>query len=393
MALLGRLVLLEYDVGGPRLWHERIPLEHIREDLYVVVTPDRDIYAEELGLMNADLRNIRVRPGPGAVPPGVDPARIYGLPVWGANEMAAIRDEARRVAAVERGAAPVPAPVQPLAPVAAPQASEVVAVYPAGTLKWLYAEAAHGMKFGQEATGVVHAATRGAKAVQDLGAGNQIFVECVDGDDLQSFFQRPALSDKRVLAMKLNPMGQAERSLQDLAKDCVEQPVQWSLTGPRTAKWCVSYLSIEGLGFEGHHERVRQITKADASSWGIQEHFQISMTLRQALLVDQLDAYNLLSVEIQFRRLQTIEFSYSEKARDAESRAVGGRLSLEEQTVFGGVTRQFSTLMICPDLLTHVKSEVEAEASLAKNLRKAREEREQARKNNKKAGGGKGEDP
>lgn len=109
------------------------------------------------------------------------------------------------------------------------------------------------------------------------------------------------------------------------------------------------------------------------------------MTLRQALLVDQVDAYNLLRIEIQFRRLQTIEFSYSEKARDAESRAVGGRLSLEEQT------RQFSTLMICPE---HVKSEVEAEASLAKSLRKAREEREAACRTNKKGGGGKqGEDP
>lgn len=49
--------------------------------------------------------------------------------------------------------------------------------------------------------------------------------------------------------------------------------------------------------------------------------------------------------------------------------------------------------MVCPDLLSHVKAEVEAEASLAKNLRKAREEREAARKGNKKAGGAKGEDP
>ena len=107
------------------------------------------------------------------------------------------------------------------------------------------------------------------------------------------------------------------------------------------------------------------------------------MSLRQALLVDQVDAFNLLSIEIQFRRLQTIEYSYSEKAREQESKAVGGRLSLEEQTSFGGVTRQFSTLMVCPELLEHVKFETEKEASLAKNLRKAREERELARKGKK----------
>lgn len=36
--------------------------------------------------------------------------------------------------------------------------------------------------------------------------------------------------------------------------------------------------------------------------------------------------------------------------------------------------------MICPDLLSHVKTEVERDAALAKILRKAREEREIARK-------------
>lgn len=96
-------------------------------------------------------------------------------------------------------------------------------------------------------------------------------------------------------------------------------------------------------------------------------------------------------MEIQFRRLQTIEFSYSEKAKELEAKAVGGRLSLEEQTCFGGVTRQYSTLLICPELLDYVKAETEKEASLSKNLRKAREEREAARRGKK--GGKQTEDP
>lgn len=221
-------------MGGPRLWHERLPLEHVRNDIYIVVTPDRDVYAEELGLMNSDLRNIRVRPRPGGIPPGVDPARIYGLPAWSANELS-LRDEARRVAAVERGAAPAPGPVQLLAPAAIPQNQDVVTPYAAGTLEWLVADVGHGMKYGQEAAAVTIAMSRGAKSVLDLGGGKQVFVECVDGGDLQEFLQKPALSDKRVLAMKLKPAGQAERSLQDLAKDCVESPVPWTLTGTRTS--------------------------------------------------------------------------------------------------------------------------------------------------------------
>ena len=72
-----------------------------------------------------------------------------------------------------------------------------------------------------------------------------------------------------------------------------------------------------------------------------------------------------------------------ERAREQEAKAVGGRLSLEEQSTFGGITRAAATLMICPDLLSHVKTEVERDAALAKNLRKAREEREIARKGGK----------
>ena len=75
-----------------------------------------------------------------------------------------------------------------------------------------------------------------------------------------------------------------------------------------------------------------------------------------------------------------------ERAREQESKAVGGKLSLEEQSTFGGITRAAATLMVCPDLLEHVKAEVERDANLAKNLRKAREEREMARRGGGKKG-------
>eukprot|EP00438_Fugacium_kawagutii_P028256 Skav200691 [mRNA] locus=scaffold6391:1205:6504:+ [translate_table: standard] len=392
MALQGRLVLVQYDVGGPQLWHERQALEHVQGDNYIVLTPDGDVYMEELGLLNTDLRAVRVRPGPGILPPGIRGAQVYGLPPFSAAEMTGFEAEARRQAADERrvlggGVAPPAAggvPVAPVAPgVGATALLDPVDGYAAGTLKWLAAEQVEHHHYGQEVPGVTAALVKGAKAVFQLPSGASIFVTCVDGADYYKFLQRPALGDNRVLEVELNALGQPERSLKDVASLCKEVKCRWTLAGPRTSRWCINYLAVEGLGFEGHHERLRQVTRADASSWGIQEHFQVSMSLRQALLVDQLDGFNLLSIEIQFRRLQTIEYSYSEKAREQESKAVGGKLSLEEQTTFGGVTRQFSTLMVCPELLEHVKAETEKEASLAKNLRKAREEREAARRGKK----------
>ena len=156
---------------------------------------------------------------------------------------------------------------------------------------------------------------------------------------------------------------------------------------PQWTAHCLNSLLVENLGLEGHHERFGQLCKIDSSAWTVQ-HFQLSNVVKHALQVDQLNGYNLLSLEVIFRGLQTIEFAYSEKAKEAKSRAVGGRLSLEEQQTFGGTTRLASTLMVCPELLDHVKLEVERDASLAKNLRKAREERESARKAGRKTGKG-----
>ena len=351
MALANRYALVEYNVGGPRLWHERWVTEHIEGDQYIVVTPDRDVYLEELGLLNDDIRTIRLRPAMGILPAGIVAGEVYPLPAWGANDLAALRDEARRAAEVERRRIAVvpPAPVAGAGPPAAAGAGVVVdsidekAGYTSGALKWLFAESSFGCKFGQVAL------TKGAKAVHVFADGNSVFIECVDGADYFRFLQGPARCDHRVLPLELNTMDMPEVTLKEVAARSHEVPMRWQLTGPRTARWCVNYLAIENFGFEGHHERLRQVTRADASSWGIQEHFQTSMSLRTALLIDQVDPYNLLSIEVQFRRLQTIEFSYSEKAKEVEAKAVGGRLSLEEQTTFGGVTRQYSTLMICPD--------------------------------------------
>ena len=389
MALVNRYVMVQYDVGGPVLWHERWVLEHIERDEYVVVTPDEDIYVEELSLLNSDLRSIRVRAAQGAALPGIPAAEMYELPAWTAAQVAPLRAEASRVAAAERGqrggGAVAAAPVAGAAGAAA-----IAQAHPVGVLRWLAAETLGDRQYGNEVVEVTVPKVKGAKHVQDLGNGVMLFVECVDGGDVKAFIGRAARGDPRVLEQKLNSLDQAERSLQEVAQTAVEKPVSWTLPGPRTSRWCMNYLAVEGLGFEGHHERVRQICKVDSTAWGIAEHFQVSMALRQALCVDQLNGTNLLSVEIQFRRLQTIEFSYAEKARENENRSMPGKLSLEEQSSFGGVTRQFSTLMICPSLLEHVRAETEKEAVLAKSLRKAREEREAAKKAaaNKKKGGG-----
>ena len=411
MALVNRRVFLQYDVPGQVLWHERLLLAHCRGEEYAIVTPDQDVYIEEISLSNSDLRAIRIGAPGGGRPIGVRAGQIHALPAFTPAQLAGFQAEAARQITQELGAggvgpllgggaapagAGVGVAVGGAAVAAAGVAGPMVAgagggaaaaagaaaglVFDPDTLCWLAAESVAGFSFGDPVANVLAAAAEGVKIVHQLPGGVSIFLECCLGRNREAFLRRPGGWDQRTCLMQLNSLNQPEQSLKDAAARSVESAVGWVLTGPRTTKWCLGYLVSEGLGLEGHHERLRTLCRVDASAWGIQEHFQLSMVAKHALLTDQLNGPNLLCLEVIFRRIQAIEFAYGEKARESEAKAVGGRLSLEEQQVFGGLTRQAGTLMVCPALLDYVKSETEREASLSKNLRKAREERELARK-------------
>jgi len=47
----------------------------------------------------------------------------------------------------------------------------------------------------------------------------------------------------------------------------------------------------------------------------------------------------------------------------------------DESAIFTGTSREFGDAMVCPELLTHVGSEIERDANILKQVRKAREER------------------
>ena len=145
------------------------------------------------------------------------------------------------------------------------------------TLKCLAAETIGSHQFGQEVTGVPNPLAKDSKIVHVGADGVSVFVQCVDGQDYFSLFAAASQVRSKVLPVELNPIGQPERTLKEVASMGFETKVRWELAGLRTSKWRVNYLAIENLGFEGHRERLRQVTRADASSWGIQEHFQVSM--------------------------------------------------------------------------------------------------------------------
>lgn len=267
MSLLNRYVLVRYNVGGPELWHERLALEHVSGEEYIIVTPDRDLYVEELSAANEDLIGVRARPARGVLPPGIAAAAIYPLPPWTAAELTAIRGEARTMLAAERNlrGGGGGAPVGGVAEADGAGTGKVVDPYSPGQLKWLSCEKCGNFVYGQEIGAVTEALVKDAKSVYDAGDGVRLFVQCIDGGERDVFLGRNVRGDSRVLPVHLNAMGQPERTLREVASLSREVEVKWSLPGPRTTQWCINYLAIEGLGFEGHHERLRQMCRLEAT--------------------------------------------------------------------------------------------------------------------------------
>ena len=131
--------------------------------------------------------------------------------------------------------------------------------------------------------------------------------------------------------------------------------------------------------------------------WGVAEHFLIMQAIELALTYDALDIVNLGAFELMVRKAQLIEYSYSEmggggkagdggdgdsKPKKDKGKGRGGlRAGLyDESQIFMGSHKEFGDIMVAPDLLDYVSKEVERDASVLKQVRKAREERAAASK-------------
>ena len=162
----------------------------------------------------------------------------------------------------------------------------------------------------------------------------------------------------------------------------------WAIPGPRTSEWCVRFLNRRNGGPMDHHRWWIQNHSLKPDSWGVAEHDNLSKALDKLGRFDGLDLANLAGVELMFRRLQLIEYVYSEKGPGGGKGSSKGdkktdAMSLVQQheaTIFAGAHKEFGDVMVAPLLLEYVAKEVESEAAVLKQVRKAREERAAANK-------------
>jgi len=413
----GRIALVSYGEVPP-VYHMRIVIAQLASSVTElgVYTPDGDRYFEDFSGEDGSIQEVFWCSSDGVPPEGVDRARIYRFAEWPseqdlvvlyrlAGQEAAQLDRAAGVQGPEAGAPwllaaaagqppGVPAAARgPLLPrpVAAPpragrfgaEAAEVFSVPRVAAANWVLAESrgrvGEEAKRGDPVTLDGSEVLRGDRGLAPVGEGKWVLIANLGTKDPEEFRVEEAHLDARVLPVTRDTAKKRHKPWRDVCASLTElASPDWSIPGPRTTYWCCMFINKRGGGPVDWDRFWRTVNRLSFESWGVAEHEALLKSIENMGCFDQLELCNLAGVEVLFRRAQLIEYFYFEAGRRDEAGKKGAGKhgpSMEETSVFTGANRDFGECMVAPSLIDHVAKEVERDASIMKQLRKAREER------------------
>ena len=212
---------------------------------------------------------------------------------------------------------------------------------------------------------------RGVVLLED---GSGLFIEWVATANEGEFTDRAVAVDARILPVRVDRGGYRARTIDQVIEESTQEHVP-GMVEPRTTLWCLGHLRAEGKGLEAHFEHFKTLCNLKHDQWGMEEYDQLVVLARAFLFTDQYDPTNSTGMELLFRRLQIIEYSYSDRLKTRVAQAQGGLLTPEEQAAFAGYAKTESRLMICPSLVDMARKELSVNAELAKSIQKSREAR------------------
>ena len=364
----GGIALLNYG-EVPELWHTRLLLHQTNGANWIIATPDMDVYEEEMDAGNVDLAGFYYSGPDGHVPGHINPARIYGFAPLTPAELGQLMMQGRVMAAnmgVVIGAAAVAAPV--VAPVAAP--APPVAAGGGGAVEdtWVAME-----KVGPHSRRDVIATDPNPLPAGHVTLGNRAIIPV--GQEFLSLRKMKAadvagyaLEDLRVLPVQFDAEGTRRREFSSVVERLNGDPPQGGglqLTGPATCLKHLRSLRDQGftpITFHEHWIRSSDISKGDRSTF---EHECLSRILESLLVVDQVNAPSLQSAELLCRRMLVIREAHRINPNSPDYSAAD---------IYMGWRFRKSGQGYDPALAAHVAEELKAEASIAKEARKAREE-------------------
>ena len=192
------------------------------------------------------------------------------------------------------------------------------------------------------------------------------------------------VQDARTLPVVYDAIGSRRREFRDAVLACREdQWAGWPVRGPRTTHWVLRYIVDHGGTPTGMHSRWRSEARLQEHEPGVQEHERACRTLEELLCFDQCNGAYLASAELLVRAIQVQQERYRD--RSAGGSASGGPDSVDTHLFMGSeLTR--GNVCVCPLLQEWASAQLAKEQALLKERRKAREERDLAKKGNKTKG-------
>ena len=396
--------------------------------LWVCVTPDSDVYLEDLSPTSAEIDVVRVRAladvGLGRLPYGIGGGNVYDFqPAPTAAELDALVLEGQAEADAEKNARGLPILPWGAAVPGGGAAGPLVAAgdgappggagagRPGGGVAAGAADAAvaagaagggiparfrppvglgAGVVVGADGGGArlpgvaglaaLVGAPGGGTAAAAAPAGLPAFPAAAGGADrVTATGLADGDGDLRTCAVRYDVHGKRYREFR-AAVDLMEesQLEDFAVGGPRTALWVLRFMLEHGGTPRGWHARWKADGKLQPHDSGVAIHEACCLMLESAVCFDQLNAPNLATIELMVRQIQIVEEKWKERFAGAQDLGdVDSNLHLYMGLGAGVGSR--AALCICPALSEHISKELQKEAAVSKERRKAREERQLAK--------------
>ena len=390
----GHIAFLDYG-EIPQIWHTRVLLAPTTADNFVILTPDFDIYEEQMSLLNSDLLDFHYGGADGALAARIAPASVYGFAPMSPADLARYTLQGRVQANAIRAAAGLPPLVRlgagPVAPVAqvAPPAGLAAPAPPPGLLGGAAAAApalvANTTWVALESKGAITrgdvlavdpnplppgSSVSGTRALYPVD-GDVIYAKKVPADEVASY----KLEDLRVFPVKFDAQGVRRRefnSAVSLLDDAIPQGGGLQLLGPPTGLKFLKMLRDQNQTPTTFHEywlRSSEIPKGDRS---VYEHECLCRVLESMLTIDQLNTPALQSAELLIRRMMVIREAHKVSPASPDYGSADIRMGWQYRRSAQGVVSEMAS---------YVATEPKNEASILKEARKAREEANLRRSN------------
>ena len=414
--ITGRFMYVDYGVAGEP-WHERFIFEVLENRHCVVITPDYDVYVEVMQVGGGCFRNMRLcAEGSRGVPPGLGSAN--GQPCYRFDTHLiphATMLQAKRLFDKEKKIPHLPIKVPKPHEDGTPSGSEDGEEPTEGPVpfdhgsvsqnieriggRWIVVGGSMPERLGEPA--VFHDTLKFARFDADCG-----YVLAAD-DSVQLLEFWPDASFNAEAKKRKTTFGALDGEATPVAEteDARTLPVQWAvngqrarafmdaarmqemsemdekdfpLDGPRSLGWFITAMANSGTTPLLRHGKWVAESGVGADSRSAHEHSILSHVLEKSMVVDQLNVVNLVSMEIIGRRLILLEEAHSVDP---------GQPSFEGWEHWLGLGERRAGVLIPPELSRFVAKRVGDEAAVAKERRKAKEERRLGKKPGKGAKG------